>query len=150
MAECTAYTAIIVSGAGITNLNGTYIPYSTNIIQEETFTVFTKDGLNSDPRIITESVFSDNYIWVIRERVGGPQYQSRLPGDSFYQTTEPLNCPNEVAIWVALDGSASLPIVTGVAKGNFTFGLPAETVALVTSRFGTVANYLRLRNLGQI
>lgn len=31
-----------------------------------------------------------------------------------------------------------------------TFGLPAATVALLTSRFGTVANFLRLRNQGQI
>ena len=31
-----------------------------------------------------------------------------------------------------------------------TFGLPAETVALITSRFGTVARFLRLRNQGQI
>jgi hypothetical protein len=31
-----------------------------------------------------------------------------------------------------------------------TFGLPADTVALITSRFGSVANFLRLRNQGQI
>jgi hypothetical protein len=31
-----------------------------------------------------------------------------------------------------------------------TFGLPADTVALVTSRFGSVANFLRLRNQGQV
>lgn len=31
-----------------------------------------------------------------------------------------------------------------------TFGLPADVVALITSRFGSVANFLRLRNQGQI
>jgi hypothetical protein len=31
-----------------------------------------------------------------------------------------------------------------------TFGLPADVVALIESKFGTVANYLRLRNQGQI
>lgn len=31
-----------------------------------------------------------------------------------------------------------------------TFGLPAESVALIVSRFGSVANFLRLRNQGQI
>ena len=31
-----------------------------------------------------------------------------------------------------------------------TFGLPADVVALITSRFGTVANFLRLRNQGQV
>jgi hypothetical protein len=35
-------------------------------------------------------------------------------------------------------------------SGNPTFGLPAETVALIESRFGTVANFLRLRNQGQV
>jgi len=34
--------------------------------------------------------------------------------------------------------------------GNSTFGLPADVVALIESRFGTVANYLRLRNQGQV
>ena len=33
--------------------------------------------------------------------------------------------------------------------GN-TFGLPADVVALITSRFGSVENFLRLRNLGII
>lgn len=44
------------------------------------------------------------------------------------------------------------PILTPVAStpSQNTFGLPAESVALITSRFGSVANYLRLRNQGQI
>jgi hypothetical protein len=39
--------------------------------------------------------------------------------------------------------------VTEVPSQN-TFGLPADVVALITSRFGTVANFLRLRNQGQV
>ena len=35
-------------------------------------------------------------------------------------------------------------------SGNPTFGLPADVVALIESRFGTVANFLRLRNQGQV
>jgi hypothetical protein len=31
-----------------------------------------------------------------------------------------------------------------------TFGLPAESVALIEANFGTVANFLRLRNQGQV
>jgi hypothetical protein len=31
-----------------------------------------------------------------------------------------------------------------------TFGLPAESVALIEANFGSVANYLRLRNQGQV
>ena len=38
----------------------------------------------------------------------------------------------------------------GGEGGSNTFGLPAEVVALIESRFGTVANYLRLRNQGQV
>ena len=38
----------------------------------------------------------------------------------------------------------------GNGGGSSTFGLPADVVALIESRFGTVANYLRLRNQGQI
>lgn len=36
------------------------------------------------------------------------------------------------------------------SSGEPTFGLPADVVALITSRFGTVANFLRLRNQGQV
>lgn len=35
-------------------------------------------------------------------------------------------------------------------SGNPTFGLPADVVALIKSRFGSVANFLRLRNQGQV
>ena len=31
-----------------------------------------------------------------------------------------------------------------------TFGLPADAVALITAHFGSVANFLRLRNQGQV
>ena len=46
-------------------------------------------------------------------------------------------------------------LLTFLSSGNGgessnTFGLPAEVVALIESKFGTVANYLRLRNQGQI
>jgi hypothetical protein len=35
------------------------------------------------------------------------------------------------------------------SEGN-TFGLPAETVALIEANFGSVENFLRLRNQGQV
>jgi hypothetical protein len=155
MAECTAYTAIEVSGAGETQLNGTYIPYSTTEPGGEIFTSYTKDGLDSYPRIRAESVFSNNYIWVIRTLAeGSPQYHGRPTSDSFYQTTDPLNCPNEVVVWLpAGEASEQVPTVTGITGGGGaapTFGLPAGSVALITSRFGSVANFLRLRNQGQV
>jgi hypothetical protein len=152
MAECTAYTAIEVSGAGSTDLNGTYVPYSTNEVGGETFTIFTKDGLDSYPRIIAEGTFGNNYRWAIRSSSSGgvPIY-----GSTNYQTTDPINCPSEASDW-SVSGTAEepTPTVTGVTGGGGqtapTFGLPADVVALITSRFGTVANFLRLRNQGQV
>ncbi len=38
----------------------------------------------------------------------------------------------------------------GDAPDQPTFGLPADVVALITSRFGSVANFLRLKNLGYV
>jgi hypothetical protein len=38
----------------------------------------------------------------------------------------------------------------GDAPDQPTFGLPADVVALITSRFGSVANFLRLKNQGYI
>jgi hypothetical protein len=54
-------------------------------------------------------------------------------------------CNVSVQPWEAVWPS---PMVVAAAQN--TFGLPAATVALITSRFGTVANFLRLRNQGQI
>jgi hypothetical protein len=58
--------------------------------------------------------------------------------------------------WLATDwynegiDPTNLVITEVPVSSQNTFGLPAETVALITSRFGTVANFLRLRNQGQV
>ncbi len=162
MAECTAYTAIEVSGAGTSEVNGTYIPYSTNIIIESdpstVFTIFTKDGLDSYPRIRAESVFGSNYQWYIRTSSGeSGATASYVSNEGLYDVATPVNCPSDVAGWSAiLDALEPTPTVTGVTGGGGggntapTFGLPADVVALITSRFGSVANFLRLRNQGQV
>ncbi len=52
MAACSQ-TSIVVSGAGLTNVNGTYISAGTEVVGGITFTRYTKDGdFNSLPRII--------------------------------------------------------------------------------------------------
>jgi len=67
-------------------------------------------------------------------------------------------CP-DTATWITgsngqASGTGAGPVPTVVegtgAPAQNTFGLPADVVALITSRFGTVANFLRLRNLGQV
>jgi len=42
------------------------------------------------------------------------------------------------------------PEPTPEPSAESTFGLPADVVALLTKNFGSVANFLRLRNQGQI
>lgn len=43
-----------------------------------------------------------------------------------------------------------VPTPTPTPSTSNTFGLPAESVALIEANFGTVENYLRLRNQGQV
>ena len=72
---------------------------------------------------------------------------SLIPGTTlvyriFYQETD-----NDVILSSnAATGNIGL---SAVASQN-TFGLPADVVALITSRFGSVANFLRLRNQGYV
>jgi hypothetical protein len=142
MAVCTAYTAIVVSNAGVTEVNGTYIPYSTEVQDGDIFTIWTKDGANSYPRI---TPFIP--VWAIQNSVpypGAPLYWTDL------NQIGPLpDCPANLQFFVLQLGSGSAPTVTGILAPP-TFGLPADVVALITSRFGSVANFLRLRNQGQI
>jgi hypothetical protein len=46
--------------------------------------------------------------------------------------------------------AAVLTVTPAPTSTSNTFGLPAESVALIEANFGTVANFLRLRNQGQI
>ena len=144
MAECTAYTNIIVSNAGVTAANGTYIPYAVEPSYGNT--IFTKDGGNSYPRITSTGSLPGN--WIIATNIP-------FPGAPLYTTTEGSigtnDCPIGLTWSVGAFGSGNIPTVTGtLAASENTFGLPADVVALITSRFGTVANFLRLRNLGYI
>lgn len=63
---------------------------------------------------------------------------------SFYFEEAGDNNPNRQMYFDRLN------LVNLIAPEEPTFGLPAETVALIVSHFGSVANFLRLRNLGQI
>jgi hypothetical protein len=62
--------------------------------------------------------------------------------------------PGEAQIFYAVQYSNGSTFNT--AFGNIdlaafpTFGLPIGSIGLITSRFGTVGNYLRLRNQGQV
>jgi hypothetical protein len=147
MAECTAYTNIIVSNAGIAAANGTYVPYTTGTRGGQPYTIWTKNGLNSYPRI--DVTGSDPGTWAILGTIPFPGAEIYNSGIGSYGSAD---CPVNLTWSVGPFGSGLAPTVTGTpaAPSEPTFGLPAESVALITSRFGTVANFLRLRNQGQV
>jgi hypothetical protein len=88
-------------------------------------------------------IYWDNSLsrWVIAEL-----------GDEYYESYEDVATPDLVVTWGIVPGLADgpAPTVTSLTPAQNTFGLPADVVALLTSRFGSVANFLRLRNQGQI
>jgi hypothetical protein len=59
-------------------------------------------------------------------------------------------CPDTLTFNLQSGITGTLSITEYVPSSQNAFGLPADVVALITSRFGSVANFLRLRNLGQI
>jgi hypothetical protein len=96
-----------------------------------------------DPLLILQYSGTSNQV------VPSETWPGEWPGDN---TTDPV---------IAWDGQPGLTITAysptpqgsgnGVGEeGNFTFGLPPDVVGLINKNFGTVANYLRLRNQGQI
>ena len=141
MAECTQYSSLVVEDTLYTvqyGLNGTYVPNGTSVLEGETYTIFLKQGAVNYPRIwVNPSFFPPE--WRLD---GAAPYPGFNFGTGLISTFG--DCP--VGEW-----SENI-IITGVQtpSPNNTFGLPADVVALITSRFGTVANFLRLRNQGQV
>jgi hypothetical protein len=137
MAECNI-NSLLVSGAGITAANGTY-------------TKSTAEDENGYSRWVNGNGFSilhgdpiTNSYWFILEG-STPRY--RTASDS-------TDCPIGF-VWELMPFGGPTPPAPTVTEGTPTpsqptFGLAADVVALITSRFGTVANFLRLRNQGQI
>ena len=119
---------VLVSGLSDSQYNGLYV----------------YDGIqNGRPRYIkgTFEIYWDGYGsgWLLIDTDNGADTASN--SDVAYP-------------WLAIDwfdeGIDPTGLVITEVPDQPTFGLPAETVALITSRFGTVANFLRLRNQGQI
>ena len=116
---------VLVSGAGSSEVNGLYI--EAGVSDGKNFY-----NLQSGGYVIAW----DNPNWVIRN----------ITSITLYTSNNNVEFPWQVTSWSTASGSAPAPSVTDVP----TFGLPADVVALIISRFGSVARYLRLRNLGQI
>jgi len=114
---------------GVVDINGTYI---------------WSDDANYELNSIGSTFITDE--------AGSPWYFAAIG----LQASTVVTHPWEVTEWVYSSVDYTLPLsayenltVTEIPDQN-TFGLPADVVALITSRFGTVANFLRLRNQGQI
>ena len=143
MALCTTYSSVIVEDTSYTiqyGLNGTYLPTGTNTVDGATYTVFIKEGAVSYPKLSEDLDFIEGLIWRIDGALPYPGFNFGTSGLIVFS-----NCP--VGVW-----NAENIIITGVpaAPSQNTFGLSADVVALITSRFGSVANFLRLRNQGQV
>jgi len=167
--ECTEFVGMEVSGAGSSEANGIYIPFSTVSVESQIHTLYTKDGLDSYPRIQPKNYFANLWRWLISTGptthlyFGGWNENNSTFSASIEEGGQNVNCPSS-AFWFTgfsslgdtAVGLEPLPTVTGLLvlpepePSSNTFGLPAETVALLTKNFGSVANFLRLRNQGQV
>ena len=81
------------------------------------------------------------------------QYYPAAGNNTSFASSAPSSavCPDLLTGWNLQGDTTGTVIITGsAAPSEPTFGLPADVVALITSRFGSVANFLRLRNQGQV
>jgi hypothetical protein len=127
---------IILSGDGITDTLS--LP---NVTLNST-SIFSTPFINTDT-IANPIQWANSRLSFDIQINGG----SLVPGSALtyiltYQSLDENNIASEA-------GNIDL-IAIATTVPQATFGLPADVVALITSRFGTVANFLRLRNLGQI
>ena len=130
---------VLVSGAGTSSVDG----------------VYTYRGVfNGKPfyNLLNQPTDIENYsIWW----TGIAWYLVLTNTDEGYLATQNTTFPWLDTVWEVSTAGISVepaPMVTEIPEPSSqnTFGLPADVVALITSRFGTVANFLRLRNLGYI
>jgi hypothetical protein len=139
MAECQYDTIVITSNGGSAGVGGTY----------------TKNGTFN-----SYSLFENANGWQIKCSPAGPpgwaNWQVLKESVGFYTLTnlgpDQSDCPPEGQSSDAGGGAAGNVTLAygGGAPSGPTYALPADVVALITSRFGTVANFLRLRNQGQV
>ena len=173
MAQCTALSAVIVSGSGLSAVvAGTYFPTATADVGGNTFTTFTIAG-SSDPYIKAE-VQSSDYFWLIGTT--GTAGTGSMYKSDFYPLSTFPDCPSESTGWnTGTAGESPAPSLVGVPnetptptstptatptatptstpththEGN-THGLPDSSVHLIEQNHGSVDNFLRLRSQGQI
>jgi hypothetical protein len=127
MAECSLETITITGADGFTNANGVYTKQSAN------------------------SYINPNGVLLAYSEGGsfGPGWYVVSSFPRYFAAQDPADCPSGLT-FNGTFGTVGSFTLAGAAPSQNTFGLPADVVALITSRFGTVANFLRLRNQGQV
>jgi hypothetical protein len=118
---------IIVSGYSSSFVNGTYTDNENGTWSKVVSVSDDASGL------IEIFYFAPTQLWY-------------LQGNSVYSTASGGNAGSDPTT-LSWSNNAKL---TFAALPAPTFGLGNETVTLITSRFRTVANFLRLRNQGQV
>lgn len=146
MALCTSYINIVVSGAGSSNIDGTYVPSGTT----SGFNNFIISG-GSLNQII--QVDNQEYRWKIRRNpypgasFTAPYYQSQSFGDLVSMPA----CPTDAeVIWeVASSGSNPVPTVTGTPSGP-DCSIAANRCAFAAGGESGRSRFRRLYALGYV
>jgi hypothetical protein len=99
--ESNGSGSVVVSGAGTSALNGTYRPFMSGI--------YTKDGLNSFPRIWRTGFPPETIRWrIFEDSEGGSLF------GKYYSTTDGAT-PDQSGPWIQGDGGLPVPTVTAAS-----------------------------------
>jgi hypothetical protein len=156
MAACST-TSIVVSGAGLTSVNGTYVSAGTETVNGVLFTRFTKDGnINSLPYIGVSNNYNPPGIaaaWVIVNDIGSFFGIQRIYGTDPTATSSLPDCPIGL-IFSAINGPwgaySPAPTVTSAPAPGPDCSIPANRCAFAAGGESGRSRFRRLVALGYV
>jgi hypothetical protein len=139
MAACST-TSIVVSGAGLTSVNGTYVSAGTETVNGVLFTRFTKDGnMNSQPYIGVSNNYNPPGIaaaWVIVDNI--PFFGIQIIYETYITATSSLpDCPIGLIFSTVSGpwgGSTYLPAPTVSSGGSPTPSISPQQRRIINLR----------------
>jgi hypothetical protein len=146
MPACTQHDILQVTGSN-TELDGLYYKYA------DLYLTTDRSAWTRIPEVAPASVPAGNPSISYSNSGGWGIFFGYYP---YYTSVANVTCPVDLTLNIfffnQFSGAANTALITAYTPplSEPTFGLPADVVALMTSRHGSVANFLRLRNLGQI
>jgi hypothetical protein len=146
MPACTQHDILQVTGSN-TVLDGLYYKYA-DLWDNTDRTAWTRI-----PGVAPVTVLDGNPSISYSSDGGWGIFFGYFP---YYTSVANVTCPVDLTLNIFFfnnfSGAANTALITAYTPplSEPTFGLPADVVALITSRHGSVANFLRLRNQGQI